>query len=355
MTATIDPVPVEGEPTAPPAESTAGRGRFVALDAIRGFAIVILLITIHPGPRDALPHHLTHPEWHGLTFADLFFPVFLFAAGASIPFSSRSNRAAAVVRRAVLLTLIGIVLVSVNARGLQLPGVLQHIAIAYLLAWLVTRLPRRVQVAVAGATLLAFWAAFVAFADGPDPYAEDGGFAHTVNEALFGSFRTEGLPQSVISFVNVLAGAWCSRLVLEQPDPRKVVRTAALWAVGLVGAGLALSGWVPVNKKLWTPSFTLVAAGASVAFFAVFAWVLEVRRRRAWAQPLVELGSNAIGVYIVVVLASGNLDLVRGPIDRFLEDLASPTVITLGWAAVWLLLGWVVCRALYRRGLFLKV
>lgn len=347
---TIAPVPAEPTRTAETA-----RPRVVALDAVRGLAIVILLIAIHPGPRDALPHQLTHPEWHGLTFADLFFPVFLFAVGASIPFSSRSEEPAAVLRRAGLLLAIGIFLVSVNARELRLAGVLQHIAIAYVLAWVVSRLPRRAQAVVAGAALGLFWLAFVVFAEGDDPYAMDGGFVHTVNTRFFGAFRTEGVPQAVLGFVNVLAGVWCGRLVLEHPDPRRMVRRAAVLAVGLVAAGLVLSRWVPINKHLWTPSYALIGAGASVAFFTSFAWILEVRRWRAWAQPLIELGSNAIGVYVVTILAAGNLSLVRGPIDRALDDLASPTTITLGWAAAWLLLGWVVCRELYRRRLFLKI
>lgn len=340
--------PVQDEPA-------PQRRRVVALDAVRGLAIVVLLVSMHPGPRDGLPYQLTHPEWHGLTFIDLFFPAFLFAVGASIPFSTRTDRPGAVLWRAAKLALVGIALVSINARELRLAGVLQHIAISYLLAWLVLRLPRVAQVGVAVAALVGAWAAFVALAEGPDPYAMDGGYVHTVNAWFFGDFRTEGIPQSALSFVTVLVGAWCGQLVRARPDSRQVVRIASLWAAGLVASGLVLSIWVPINKKLWTPSFTLVSAGACVAFFVGFTWLLDVRRREAWAQPLVELGANAIGVYIVTILTVGNLWIVRGPIDRALDDVASPTVVSLGWAVVWLVVGWLVCRALYRRRLFLKI
>lgn len=338
-----------------PAQPGTGRRRVLALDAVRGLAIVVLLVAMHPGPRDGLPYQLTHPEWHGITFIDLFFPAFLFAVGASIPFSTRTDRAGAVLGRAAKLALIGIALGTIEHRELWLPGVLQHIAIAYLLAWLVLRLPRRAQVGIAVGALLGAWLAFVAFADGSDPYAMDGGFAHTVNSWFFGGFRAEGIPQSVLSFVNVLVGAWCGQLVLARPDSRRVVRTATGWAAGLLASGLLLAVWVPVNKKLWTPSYALVSAAACVAFFVAFTWLLDVRRRGAWAQPLVELGSNAIGVYVVTILAVGNLWMVRGPVDRVLAEVASPLVVSLGWAVAWLLLGWLVCRALYRRRLFLKV
>jgi predicted acyltransferase len=183
----------------------------------------------------------------------------------------------------------------------------------------------------------------------------EGGFVHDVNTWVFGDFRTEGIPQSIVSALNVVAGAWCGLLVRSTPDPRALVRKAALLGGGLLLAGLTIEGWVPLNKKLWTPSYVLVSAGASVAFFAAFAWVLEVRRWRSWAQPLVELGSNAIGVYVAVILALAVVPEVRGPVDRFLDDLAPAAVVTWGWALTWLLLGWLVCRALYRRRLFLKI
>lgn len=337
------------------APATGGRPRVIALDAVRGLAMVVLLAAMHPGPRGAFPYHFRHPEWHGLSFIDLFFPVFLFAVGASIPFSSRGERAGAVAWRAAKLFLIGVALGTAVSQELKIPGVLQHIAIAYLLAWLVLQLPRKAQVAVVAGALVAYWAAFVAFADGPDPWSMDGGFVHTVNTWFFGNFRTEGLPQSVMSFPNVVVGAWCGQLVRRSEDPRTMVRKAAMLAAGLIAAGLVLRGWVPINKKLWTPSYVLVTGGGAVAFFAFFGWLLEVRRWRAWAQPLVELGSNAIGVYIAVILALGFIPEVRGPLDRALDGVASPAVITWGWSVAWLLLGWLVCRALYRRKLFLKV
>jgi len=338
-----------------PAAAPTPRPRVVALDAVRGLAIVVLLTAMHPGPRDAFPDYYRHPEWHGLSFIDLFFPVFLFAVGASIPFSSRGERAGAVVRRAGKLFLLGVALGAATDQVLELAGVLQHIAIAYLLGWLVLRLPRPAQVAVSVGALLASWAAFVAFADGPDPWAMTGGFAHEVNSWFFGAFRTEGVPQSVLSALNVVAGAWCGQLVREVPEPRAMVRRAGVGAAALVAAGALLSVWVPVNKHLWTPSYVLIGSGASVAFFAAFAWLAEVRGRRSWTQPLVELGSNAIGVYVAAILALGFVPEVRNPLDRALDDIASPAVVTWGWAAAWLLLGWLVCRALYHRRLFLKL
>ena len=170
--------------------------RVLAIDAVRGLAVVVLLVCVNPGPRWALPETLHHPYWHGLTFADLFFPLFLFAVGAAMPFSSSAATARSVARRATVLFLIGIALTSAKNTELIIPGVLQHIAIAYVLAWLVLKLPRRAQYAVAAAVVVGAWITFLgAVGPGVDPWAYDSPtLAHRMNNWLFGGFRTEGLP-----------------------------------------------------------------------------------------------------------------------------------------------------------------
>ncbi|MEX2659980.1 MAG: heparan-alpha-glucosaminide N-acetyltransferase domain-containing protein [Acidimicrobiales bacterium] len=330
----------------------------LAIDAVRGLAIVILLLAVHPGPREALPGQLHHPYWHGLTFADLFFPLFLFAVGASMPFSSRAATPRSVARRAALLLLIGVGLVSAKNQGFVVTGVLQHIAGAYVLAWLVLKLPRRAQLVVCGATVLGFWAAYVLVADpGADPWSREGGtLAHVVNGWLFGGFRTEGVPQTVISFVNVMAGAFAACWVIEQDDRRAVVRTAATRAGALIATGLVMALWVPVNKKLWSPSFTVITSGTSIAWFAAGLWLIDVRGWRRWARPLVELGTNAIAVYVLLMLAFAAIVPHRGPLDRAVAALVPwPTVVSLTWGVVWAILAWLFCRSLHRRGIFIKV
>lgn len=350
-------VPTAGT-RAEPEDDVRTRDRVLAIDAIRGLAIVIMLLAVHPGPRDGLPSQLSHPDWHGVTFADLFFPLFLFAIGASMPFSSRAATPRSVARRACLLFLIGIALVSAKNLELVLSGVLQHIAVAYVLAWAVLKLPRRLQLAVCVVTVLGFWVAFVAVA-GPeaDPWAAEGDtFAHVANGWIFGEFRTEGVPQAVISTVNVLAGAFATRWLLDRDDRRAVVRLAAFWAVGLILVALVMSEWVPLNKKLWTPSFAVLSAGTSFAWFAVALWLIDVRRRRRWAQPLVELGTNAIAVYVVAMAAFAVIVPHRSGFDEVVADVVPwPTAISLAWAAVWTVLGWWFCHVLYRRKIVFKV
>lgn len=312
------------------------RRRIPAIDAARGLAMVVMLLAVHPGPRDGLWQQLVHPEWHGVRLADLAFPLFLFAVGASMTTSTSATTWGRVLRRAAILFALGLVLQLVRHGEVVPQGVLQHIAIAYVAASAVLRAPRRWQLPICAAVLAAAWLAHVVFADGGDPWSPDGGFAHVVNGWFFGDFVTEGVPQSLVSVVNVAAGAWAVR------------RRDRLWrpAVALVAAGLALSTVVPLNKHLWTPSYALLTAGTSIAIFLV----LRVRS----PKPLVVLGMNAIAVYAVFIGVLGALARHRGWLDELLSPLPG-AVVANGWAIAWLLGGWALAAVLYRRRLFLKI
>ena len=81
------------------------------------------------------------------------------------------------------------------------------------------------------------------------------------------------LPALGTALLGVLAGIW---LRGKQSLPRKAAGLAGGAAICLVTGSLwALS--FPLNKKLWTSSYVLVAAGISLALLALFFWAIEVK------------------------------------------------------------------------------
>src|SRR5262249_58237242 len=105
-----------------------------------------MILVNHPGnPRHVWPP-LAHAHWNGWTAADLLFPAFLFIVGVaiaqSLAFRNRPDASRrALVRRIVLRTLtlfaLGLFLNAFplfDLNHLRIPGVLQRIALCYLLA-----------------------------------------------------------------------------------------------------------------------------------------------------------------------------------------------------------------------------
>src|SRR5262245_52330766 len=72
-------------------------GRLMSLDALRGFdmfwiiggdELVRSLAKYYDTPLlQRMAAHTEHPEWNGFTFYDLIFPLFMFIAGAAMPYS----------------------------------------------------------------------------------------------------------------------------------------------------------------------------------------------------------------------------------------------------------------------------
>jgi predicted acyltransferase len=99
-------------------------------------------------------------------------------------------------------------------------------------------------------------------------------------------------------------------------------RTTWLYLAGsiLIAVGLICDTWLPINKKLWTSSFSLFMAGMDFVIFAGFIWMIDGRGYQRYARPPVIMGMNAIAVYMASELLEELLSLahVGGP--------ASPSV-----------------------------
>lgn len=327
--------------------------RLRSLDATRGLAIVIMLMNANPGSREFLWDQLMHPEWEGLHFADLFFPVFLFAIGTAIPFSARAASARLVARRVALLAVFGVALTAVKSLALRPSGVLQHIAIAYLVAHLVLRAPRRWQPPITLALVGASWGAFLLWpGDGGDPFARHGSVADVVNNATFGYATTEGVFQSAFSAVTILAGVFAGRMIKETVSRRAVLARLSGWAVVTTAAGMLFATVVPLNKHLWTPSFAVLTVGSSLMFLAIAFWLVDMRGHR-WPTFMVELGMNPFAVYMVFMACSYTFGhLVDVPA---LSIFGSPAAGALATAVAWTALGALFAHVLHRRRLYLKI
>jgi predicted acyltransferase len=337
----------------------AVRERILAIDVVRGLAVVGMLLVNDAGIPAAMPQELRHASWQGLTLADQVFPLFLFTVGASMPFSQRAQRPAAVLRRVAALAVLGCLLVSAKQHRLApSTGVLQQIAGAYLLAWALLRLPRRAQLPAAALLLGGLWAAFTFVAAPgvrPGSWAAGSNLAEFVDRSLLGRFSEHGVLVMVASSASVLAGVAAGRLLRRAPEAGVTCRLLALGLV-MLGLGLLVALAVPISKPLWTPSFVLVTAGASGLLVALAYRLVDRGPGRRWARPLVALGSNALALYAAsVLLFAFLLKPWQAALVRPLAVAGGATFAALAYAAGTVLVAWALAEWLYWRRLFVKV
>ena len=399
------------ELSAPPTHTR----RLVSLDVLRGLTIAFMIMVNNNGGPGSWAQ-MNHAEWNGFTATDLVFPTFLFVAGVSIVFAfdtrlARGAPRAQLVRhtiaRAIILALLGIFLngfPDFHLAHLRFYGVLQRIALCYLAVGLFYLFDRRVKsklIALACA-LIGYWILLrwipvpgagmpgrdIAFLDPNqnivawvDRHLMPG---HLYEEWPLHNMRDpEGLLSTIPAIATTLLGLLTGMWLRTQRALK--AKTAGLvgGAIACLAAGYLWSAWFPLNKKMWTSSYVLVAAGWSLAIFALLYWAIEQKgwgreasgaapqHSEGWSRkilwPWLVFGSNAIVAYLVSELLPGILFNIHfhwygmrmTPLGwvhlRFFAHIPD-----LGWAAFAYSLSYTVACfipvwLLYRNRVFVKI
>ena len=356
--------------------------RLFSLDLFRGVTIAAMIVVNNQSSESAY-WPLRHAAWNGCTPTDLIFPFFLFIVGVSLVFSSHSrlergySRRALVLhalRRSAALFVIGLALNGLGGLTLstwRIPGVLQRIAIAYCVTTLITLFTKTpARVAWIASLLLGYWM-LLRFVPVPAyglPLRDvallhpNGNLAAYLDRSIMPGHLWEGtrdpegmlstLPAIATTLFGVLAGEW---LRSSRPAVKKL---QGMFVCGLVGiiAGQVWGIWFPLNKKLWTSSYTVFTAGCAVIGLAACYWASDIKRYRgAWSKPFVIFGTNAIAAYVISELIGACLAWRGYTFLHSLARLNSPALISLLHSFVVLILCFIPIWLLYRRTIFLKV
>ena len=364
--------------------------RLVSLDAFRGVTMALMVLVNTPGDGRFVYPPLQHAEWHGWTITDVVFPSFLWIVGVALTLSFAKRIAAGVprkklllqtLRRAAIIYALGLFLYGFpkfDITTLRLLGVLQRIAICYFIASAIYLFSGiRGQVLWIIGLLVSYWILMTLVpvpGMGPGDLRVDRNLANYVDRMVLGAhnyagtktYDPEGIISTLPSIATALFGIMCGHLLrLRRELPE---RTVWLFFSGslLLALGLILDTWVPINKKLWTTSFSVFMAGLDFVMFAIFVWVIDWLRHRKAVRPFVILGMNAIAIYMISELLDVILSIIRwGGIpgitlrrwifDNVFAPLASPVNASLMFAIAYVLLMFVIAYGMHRRGWYLKV
>jgi predicted acyltransferase len=132
--------------------------------------------------------------------------------------------------------------------------------------------------------------------------------------------------------------------------------------------GAILDMWLPINKNLWTSTYTIFMAGWALVCFATFYWLIDVRGYTRWAKPFVIYGMNAIAAFFLAGIIGRLYGLIRWEqmdgstislknyiFEHYFLPLASPINASLLFAIGFLLLIYLIVWVLWKKKWFLKV
>ena len=313
--------------------TSAVQTRLISLDVLRGITIAFMILVNNNGDERHAYWPLKHAQWNGWTPTDLVFPTFLFVAGLSLVFSFESRLAKGAsklslflhaLRRSIILFALGLV---VNGfpffhwQTLRIYGVLQRFAVCLLIVSALHLWKRgaKSKIVVLIAALIGYW---IIMRWIPVPgyglptrdiplLDKDANWVAYIDRHIFPGRLYEGTrdPEGLLSNLPALGTALLGMLAALWLRTKRSNYAKFLGLLGGAIAGLLLGKiWghsFPINKKLWTSSYVLFAAGWSLLGLSICYWLIEIKQwKRGWTFPWLVFGSNAIAAYVFSELLS---------------------------------------------------
>ncbi|MCZ2149130.1 MAG: DUF5009 domain-containing protein [Bryobacterales bacterium] len=361
------------------AGSVAPGGRLLSLDVFRGLTIASMMLVNNSGSHAYAPLH--HAAWNGWTFTDTVFPFFLWIAGMAMTFSfakrmeSGADRGRLVLhtlRRALFIFALGLFLngfPSYHLATLRIPGVLQRIAVCYFLAAIVfLYCSRRAQVGVTVACLLGYWALMTLVpvpGHGAGVLEREGNLEQYIDSLFLSGhmypatkiYDPEGILSTIPAVATTLFGILTGRLLRSAPTALEKLAWMFFSGNILLFLGVFWDKVFPINKNLWTSSFSVFMAGLALVTFACCYWLIDIKGWKQWCRPFAIYGSNAIAVYVLAGVVSRLLGMLgwRAPLyDAAVNVFGGPNG-ALVYAMGHVLLLYMVAWALYQKRWFLRV
>ncbi len=379
--------------------------RWLSVDVLRGLTIAFMIMVNNNGGGDKAYWAMKHTDWNGFTPTDLVFPTFLFLVGISTVFSTQARLAKGdtkpsllfhTFRRAIILFLLGLIVNSFpffHLATMRFYGVLPRIALCYLIVGILYLYSPswKNKAVIAAACLIGYWI-LMRFVPVP-------GY---------------GVPTHQIPLLdpNINLAAWLDRQIFSAPhlfertrDPEGLLSTIPAIATTLIGTltgiwlrstrsivskakGIAYAGCIglitgglwnftfPVNKKLWTSSYVLYAAGWSLLLLALSIYLIDIRgarktdtrtadeQARRRYMVLLVFGTNAIAAYVLSELLPGALyqihprpgvNFLRWFYESIVHVIPYEPMASMVFCILFTAVCWLPIYVMYRRRIFLKI
>ncbi len=353
--------------------------RLLSLDILRGLTVAGMIL-VNNGWGESF-EMLGHADWNGMTPCDLVFPFFLFIMGISCYLSLVKSEfkptvpvVRRIIKRTVLLFVIGLFINWFDHAiegdllcfgHLRIWAVLQRIALCYGIVSLFALYCNHKYTIPVIAGLLIVYSAILLLGNG---YSQDASInvLAQVDLNLFGyehiyhksPVDPEGLVGTISSVAHVLLGFYCGRLIRQKETVEQKV--IALFVVGTVGvvAGYLISYGLPLNKRIWSPSYVLMTCGLASLLQAFLMYIIDIRKKSEWTTFFHVFGVNALALYVsseLLAILLGNIGFSGAVYDGIHAIVEAPKLASLTYAVYFVLLNFAIGYILYRKKIFIKL
>lgn len=383
--------------------------RYQSLDIFRGATVCLMILVNNPGSWAHIYPPLKHAPWHGLTPTDLVFPFFLFAVGNAMAFVMPRLKEQGdgafwrkVLKRTVLifgigifinwypfvrwnensLELIGWVNQHDSQKGVRIFGVLQRIAICYFFASVIVYyLKPKAAYFTALLLLLLYWIICI-LGNSADPYSIEGWIGTGIDKAILHiphmykgegvPFDPEGILSTLPAIVEVIFGYFVGTYIKNNAsasEPNAIYKT--LTGLFIAGVALLIAGFCwdmvfPINKKIWTSSYTVYTVGLAIITLSTMIYFIEVKGYKGFPTRFFEVfGKNPLFIFALSAFLPKTATLFKSKDGTtfwnflykkiFIHIPGDPQTGSLIYALCIIVFMWAICWWLDKKKIYIKV
>ncbi|MCD0468787.1 acyltransferase family protein [Flavobacterium sp. JAS] len=379
--------------------NTTENGRLISLDVLRGFVMFWIMSgehIIHALAKAApipvfiwMSSQLHHTDWNGITFYDMIFPVFLFVAGVSMPYSfdkkminagvktpmelpakEKQKIYLSMLKRTCILLFLGLVVNGLlrfdGYDQTRFASVLGRIGLACFFAGMIyLNFDLKKQLLWFAGILFGYYLVLKLVPVpnfGAGILTKEGSFTSYIDQQFLPGrlhskvYDPEGLFSTIPAIATALLGVFLGTFLKHRVNDsiKSKIIIMIISAIVLIGIGMIWNYDFPINKRLWSSSFVCYVGGFSILLFTFFYLIIDVLGFREWAFPLIIIGSNSILIYMAsegLVNFGYTATFVFGGIIKLFPVLWQPVFTALSVTLIQLLLLYF----LYKRRWFLKI
>lgn len=375
--------------------------RMLALDILRGITIAGMILVNNPGSWSNMYAPLGHAPWHGLTPTDLIFPFFMFIMGISTFISLRKFEFklswplfVKIILRTVVIFAIGLAIAwfsklcyglaggksfaeAANSFStLRILGVMPRLALCYCFASLIVLVLRCRHILWVIATLLLGYGVLLLCCNGL-VFSEENivsiidrailGVDHMYKDTVDGvrlALDPEGLLSTIPSIAHVLIGFWAGMKMMEVKDINMRVNRLFIIGAILMFIGFLFDYAIPINKKLWTPTFAVVTCGLASTMLALLIWIIDIKGYKKWCRFFEAFGINPLFMYVlggVLGILFATIKIGGTSIKSFIYNdflvtvVGDATLASCLYAIIFIAINWCIGYVLYKNKIYIKI
>lgn len=380
--------------------------RLLALDVLRGITVAGMIMVNNPGSWGSIYAPLSHAEWNGLSPTDLVFPFFMFIMGISTFMSLRKydftftkEAGLKILKRTIVIFAIGLAIAWFGLalrtwnglaseslgfgerlfksifvfENLRILGVMPRLALTYGATAIIALLVKHRYFPILIVGLLVSYTAILLLGNG---YAYDEtNILSIVDRAVLGvnhmyrdnGIEPEGLLSTIPAIAHVMLGFYIGKLFVAAKTIQDKIEMLFIWGAFLTFAGLLLAYGLPINKKIWSPTFVMVTCGLASTLLALLVWIIDVKDRKRWATFFISFGVNPLFIYVFGAFLSicfgsilfpyqgGNISIHGYTYGVLLKPIFGNYLGSLIYALLFVSINWIVGYQLFKRKIYIKI